>query len=75
MQKKAISPNLEMVLVESFAIFQISFEIQRKSHLSEGAPQSHHSLTPFLHLQIEALNKLGIPPSWIFLYNSSPEIP
>lgn len=49
--KGAFSPTFKVALGEGFAIFQMSLR-QRKSHLSEGAPQSHHSLTPYLHLQI-----------------------
>lgn len=64
--KKAVSPTIEVVLVGGFAIFSNVFETQRKSHLSKGAPQSHHSLTSYLHLQIKALNKLGPPPKFFY---------
>lgn len=64
--EKAVSSTTEMVLVGGFAIFSNVFEIQRKSHLSNGVPQSHHSLTSYLHLQIKALNKLGSPPKFFY---------
>lgn len=64
--EKTIFPTTEMVVVGGFAIFSNVFEIQRKSHLYNGAPQSHHSLTFYFYLQIKALDKLGFPPTFFY---------